>query len=275
MINHTVEENMKKIALCLLLLVGSLFANTLSEIKSKGVLRVGVFTEQPPFGELRDGTFSGFEIDFANSIAKHIFNAKDGKVQFVPVQASERSKFLQDNLIDLLIATYTITDERAKGIDFSFPYFSVNIGVLTKKESNIHKEEELRGKKIIVENGTTAQNYFNQKGYTTVKCPNSNACYKMLKDGAGDAYANDNLIVLVYPIIDRTVEVNIKNLGKSDFLGVGVAKGNKELLDLVNNTLVSLSKEGFFRNSFKDTIDPFYKGTAEQKYFLLDIYNIF
>ena len=266
---------MKKIALCLLLLVGSLFANTLSEIKSKGVLRVGVFADEPPFGELRDGAFVGFEIDFAKAIAKHIFQGKNGKVEFVSVEVPQREKFLIENTVDLIMAGYIITDERAKVVDFSFPYFSVNIGVLTRKDSNIQKQEELRGKTIIVEDSAVAKSYFASRGYKTVKCPNSNACYKMLKDGAGDAYANDNLIVLVYPIIDRTVEVNIKNLGKSNFLGVGVAKGNKELLDVVNNALVSLNKEGFFRDSFQNTIDPFYKGTIEEKYFLLDIYNIF
>lgn len=76
--------------------------------------------------------------------------------------------------------------------------------------------------------------------------------------------------------MDRTVEVNISNLGSSDFLGIAVQKGNKELLDVLNKELISLSKEGFFRNTFRDMIDPFYKGTAEEKYFLLDdIYSIF
>lgn len=98
----------------------------------------------------------------------------------------------------------------------------------------------------------------------------------MLKNKKGDAYADDNLVVLAYPVLDRTVEANIKNLGASDFLAIAVQKGNKELLDAINKELINLSKEGFFLNSFRDTIDPFYKGTADKKYFLLDdIYSIF
>lgn len=266
----------KKVLLFTAIFLSSLFSNSLSEIKDKGVLRVGVFTEQPPFGQLVDGTFTGFEVDFANAIAKHLFKDKGGKVQFVATQADQRLKFVEKNKVDILLATFTITDERLKRIDFSLPYFSVNIGVLTKKSDGIKKQSDLKGKKVLVEKGTTAQSYFNSRGYDTVPCPNSNECYKMLRDGAGDAYANDNLIVLAYPVVDRSMEVNIKNLGTSDFLGVGVSKGNKELLDFVNDTLVNLSKEGFFRQTFKETIDPFYKGTADQKYFLLeDIYKIF
>ena len=267
---------MKKVLFSFLLLFGSLFANSLSEIKDKGVLRVGVFTEQPPFGQLVDGTFTGFEVDFANAIANNLFKDKSGKVEFVATRADQRLDYVMNNKIDILLATFTITDERLQKIDFSMPYFSVNIGVLSKKGDNITKESDLRSKKVLVENGTTAQNYFNSKGFNTISCPNSNECYKMLRDGKGDGYANDNLIVLAYPVVDRNMEVNIKNLGSSDFLGIGVAKGNKDLLNFVNDTLVKLSKDGFFRKTFKETIEPFYKGTAEQKYFLLeDIYKIF
>lgn len=57
---------------------------------------------------------------------------------------------------------------------------------------------------------------------------------------------------------------------------MAVQKGNAELLEVLNNAMIRLSKEEFFKKAFSDTLDPFYKGTAEEKYFLLDdIYNIF
>lgn len=76
--------------------------------------------------------------------------------------------------------------------------------------------------------------------------------------------------------MNRSVEVSIKNLGTTDFLAIGVQKGNKTLLDFINDELIKLSKEGFFKKSFNETIQPFYKGHAEKKYFLLeDIYSVF
>jgi len=100
--------------------------------------------------------------------------------------------------------------------------------------------------------------------------------YDMLKQGKADAYVNDNLIVLAYSIIDDNLEVAIQNLGNPEFLGIGVRKGNTELLDLINKELVTLSKQGFFERSYDETFKPFYQGAADKKYFLLDgLYAIF
>ena len=92
----------------------------------------------------------------------------------------------------------------------------------------------------------------------------------MLKDGDVDAYATDNLIAMAYPVVDSEVEVPLKTLGKPDFMGIGVQKGNKELLDFVNAELIKLSKEGFFEEAYEGTFNAFYHGAADKRYFLLD-----
>ena len=84
------------------------------------------------------------------------------------------------------------------------------------------------------------------------------------------------MVVLGYSVVDRKVEVNIKYLGTTDFLAIAVQKGNDDLLNTLNDGLVKLSKNGFFKKIFNDSIDPFYKGKAEKKYFLLDdLYKMF
>ncbi|PSM53094.1 amino acid ABC transporter, periplasmic cysteine-binding protein [Campylobacter blaseri] len=271
---------MKKIILTLCFLLSFVFSATLSEIQTSGVLKVGVRDGKPPFTNISDGKYEGFEIELANAIAKAIFNEKrsgGGDVKFVTLQTSNRIEALEKGDVDIVITTLTITDERAKRIDFSMPYFSVNLGVLTRKNDNIQRLSDFNtGKKLLVEDGSVGQKYFTQKGFNTVLCRSSNECYKMLKNNEGDGFATDNLIVLSYPILDRSVEVNIKNVGDTDFLGIGVQKGNKELLDIINQTLIDLSKHQFFKDAFDNEINPFYKGTAEKKYFLLDdIYRIF
>lgn len=107
-----------------------LCARSLSEIKSSGVIRVGVYDAQPPFGKLEDGVHRGFEVDMANEIAKDIFK-NGGKVEFISTAANQRIRYLQEDKVDMVIATITVTPEREKQIDFTTPYFSVNIGVLT------------------------------------------------------------------------------------------------------------------------------------------------
>ena len=155
-------------------------------------------------------------------------------------------------------------------------YFSVNIGVLSRVGDNIKTVNDLQDKEILAESGTIAYEYFTKQGYTLISCSNSSDCYRKLKAGQGAAYADDNLVVLAYAVVDRKVEANIKNLGSSDFLAIAVQKGNDDLLDAINSGLVNLSKSGFFKKIFNETIDPYYKGTAEKKYFLLDdLYRMF
>ena len=267
---------MKKLFLLLVFFFSCIFANSLSEIRQSQVVRIGVDKDQMPFSRLKDGEFQGFEIDMAKAMAIDIFGGKNGAIKFVPVDFSDGISALEQNKIDIFLNEMTITNERAKYVDFSMPYFSVNIGVLTKKSENIQKLSNLDGKTIITFKDSVAENFFKKRGFNILNCDNAGSCYRMLKNGQGDAFADDNLVVLAFPIIDNSVEVSIKNLGETDFLGMAVQKGNKELLDVINESMIRLSKEGFFKKAFDDTLNPFYKGSAEEKYFLLDdIYRIF
>lgn len=267
---------MKKIVLVLGICFCALFGDSLDQIKQKGVFRVGVYESQPPFEKFVDGKFEGFEIDLANSIAKDLFGENGGTVEFVIITAKDRIPALQQNKIDAVTANYTVTDERAKSVDFTMPYFAVNTGILTRKNDNITSPLELRDTPIICEKGTTTEEYLQKNDFKIEYCNSAVECYKMVRDGKAKAYAADNIVVMAYPVLDRSVEVSIKNLGTTDFLAIGVQKGNKTLLDFINDELIKLSKEGFFKKSFNETIQPFYKGHAEKKYFLLeDIYSVF
>lgn len=157
---------MKKFLIFLVLAFSLLNANSLNEIRSSKTLRVGVYDAQPPFSQLKSsGEFEGFEIGFAKEIAKGIFGESGGNVEFKAVSANDRIKFLQDNSVDLVIATLTITDERAKLVDFSNPYFAVNIGVLTRKDDEIKEFSQLKNKIIITQKGGTAEDYFKNLGF--------------------------------------------------------------------------------------------------------------
>jgi len=267
---------MKKIILVLMLAACSLFSNTLAQIKEKGVIRIGIDGSSPPFSVAKDGEYSGFEILLIEGLVKEIFGDKGGKIEYVVTLGDDRIKAVQDNRVDLDIALISVTKEREKLVDFSNPYFSVNIGVLTRTDDNIKTVDNLQDKEILAEPGTTAFDYFNKEGFKVISCASSSECFRALKSGRGSGYADDNMVVLGYSVVDRKVEVNIKNLGTTDFLAIAVQKGNDDLLNALNDGLVKLSKNGFFKKIFNDSIDPFYKGKAEKKYFLLDdLYKMF
>ena len=267
---------MKKIIFALLIASCSLFANSLAQIKEKGLIRIGIDGSLPPLSVSEDGRYSGFEISLIEELVKEIFGDKGGKIEYVVTLGNDRITAVQDNKVDLDIAAITVTKEREKLVDFSNPYFSVNIGVLTRSDDNIRKVSDLNGKTILAQPGTTVFDYFTKQGYNVVPCASANECFNDLKSGKGDGYGDDNLLVFAYAVVDYKVEVNIKNLGSTDFLAIAVQKGNTELLNAVNAGLIELSKKGFFTKIFDESIEPFYKGTVDKKYFLLDdLYSLF
>lgn len=266
---------MKKI-ITSFLLASTLFGATLDEVKSSGVLKVGVYDSNPPFSKVNpDGSYEGFEIKMIEKIAADLFGTQKYKLQLVPLISSDRIPSLQEDRVDFVLANFTETEERKKFIDFTAPYFSVNFGVLTKKGSGINVQSDLIGKTILVEKDSTGAAYFEKNGYKVKYCTQILDCYNMLKNDEGDAFGHDNVVVMAYPVIDHSVEVKIKNIGKTDFLAIGVKKGNTDMFNFLNNEMIKLSKEGFFKKIFDEDIVPFYKESAEKKYFLLeDLYNV-
>lgn len=83
-------------------------------------------------------------------------------------------------------------------------------------------------------------------------------------------------MVLTYEIIDPSLEVSVQNMSGTEFIGIGIKQDNSNLREFLNQTLIQLSKENYFKESFEEILNPFYKGKADKKYFLLDdIYSIF
>lgn len=213
-----------KIFLLFLFTLSYIFANTLSEIKNSGLIRIGVDIDQAPFSKLVDGSFEGFEIDLAKALLQNIFTESEIKIEFIPTNFEDGISDLQNNKIDIFIDEMTITDERLKLVNFSIPYFAVNIGILTNKEDKINNLTDLRDQTIIAFKDSTAEKFLKEKGFNLTYCKTAADGYKMLKNGEGKAFADDNLMVMTFPVVDNLVEVNIKNLGKTDFLGVTVQK---------------------------------------------------
>ncbi|MSN96573.1 transporter substrate-binding domain-containing protein [Campylobacter sp. FMV-PI01] len=263
---------MNKICLALALTSSFLIANSLEQIRKDKVLRVGVHAARPPFSNLENGNLDGFEIQLGKALGDAIFEGdkNGGSVKFITFDLNQRINALVDNKVDIMLGSFSITEDRSKIIDFSMPYLSVNLAVLTNKKSNIKNLSQLRDKIIGVEKSSTADIFFSSKGYKIDYCGNTTQCYQKVKSGEIDGFADNNTAVLVYEILDSSVEVGVLNAGPAAFIGVGVQKGNNELLDFINKQIIFLNKSGFFRNAYEQTFVPFYKGKADKKYFLLD-----
>jgi putative glutamine transport system substrate-binding protein len=219
--------------------------NTLDAIKARGVLKVGVKYDSPPFGVLDPKTnqVEGFDIDVAHALAKAILGDPN-KIQFTQVNSSTRIPLVQNGDIDMFIATATITPARLQQIDFSNVYYIAGESLLVKKNSPIKSYKDLGGKSVCTTAGSTEDTEIRQLApAANVQTFDSYAsCFTALQSGRIDAMTTDNTILVGYQQQDPADFALVGGLLSFEPYGIGIAKGNVTLLKAVNAALASLVK---------------------------------
>ncbi len=237
-------------------------------IKQNGKIKIGIFTDKPPFGFTDEkGNPKGFEIDLAKRFAKDLLG-DESKVELVPVEPANRIPYLQSNKVDLILANMTVTDERKEVVDFTNPYLKVAIQIVANKNTTLKSIDDLKGKKLVLTKGTTADIFFTKKiseglNVETLKFDNVTESFQALKDGRGDAYVNDNLLLFGWAAKNPTFKVLNTKLEEPSPIAPAVKKGNKELLDWVNKELESLSKEKYLEKLYDLHLKDAFKGNVE------------
>ncbi len=238
---------------------------TLDEIKEKGIIRIGVFSDKNPFGYVdENGEIQGYDVYFAKRIAKDLLGSEDD-VEFIYVEAANRVEYLKAGKVDIILANFTVTDERKEQVDFALPYMKVALGVVSPENALITNVEDLKGKKLIVVKGTTAETYFteNYPDITLVKFDEYQEAYDALLDGRGDAFSTDNTEVLAWALQNKGFAVGIESLGSLDTIAPAVQKGNTELLNWINEEIQSLAEEEFFHADYEATLKKVYGDSVD------------
>ena len=235
-------------------------ARTLDEIKKSGKIKIGVFSDKNPFGYVdENGKVHGYDVYFAKRIAKDLLGSEDA-VDFVYVEAASRVEYLKSAKVDITLANFTVTDERKEQVDFALPYMKVALGIVSPQKAKITDVNQLKGKKLIVVKGTTAETYFskNYPDVTLVKFDEYQEAYDALLDGRGDAFSTDNTEVLAWAKQNKGFVVGVESLGDIDTIAPAVQKGNTDLLNAINDEIKSLADEQFFHKDFEETLKPVY-----------------
>ena len=236
---------------------GSEIYRTLDEIKESGTIKIGVFSDKNPFGYVdENGEYQGYDIYFAERLAKDL----GVEVEYVPTEAANRVEYLESGKVDVILANFTVTEERAQSVDFALPYMKVALGVVSPDDALITSPDELKGKTLIVTKGTTAETYFteNYPDVELLKFDQYTEAYNALLDGRGDAFSTDNTEVLAWAIQNEGFSVGIESLGNIDTIAPAVSKGNETLLNAINDEIKALADEQFFHADYKETLEPVY-----------------
>lgn len=244
-------------ALALSLLSGAALADRLDDIKKNGVLRAAVFDSNPPFGFLDGKTrkLAGLDVEYAEAIAKKI----GVKLELVPTNPANRIPLLASGKADLVAANFTITEERARQIDFSQPYFATGARFIARKGA-LKSAEQLAGLRVGVDKGTTQEILLRDKypKTTVVAYDDTPLAFTALRNGNVQAISQDDakLIALLAQAPDKAkFEVSPFALSR-EYEGIGLPKGEQRLLALVNDTLVQLEKSGEARKIYDRWFGP-------------------
>lgn len=231
---------------------------TLDEIKESGTVNIGVFSDKNPFGYVdENGTYQGYDIYLANRIGKDL----GVKVNFVSTEAANRIEYLQTGKVDIILANFTVTEERKEEVDFALPYMNVDLGVVSPDNKVITGLEGWKkGEQMIVISGTTAENYL-MKNYPEIplqKYDSYATAKNAMENGNGAAWANDNTEVIAFAKENPGYTVGISALGERDTIAPAVVKGNETLLKWLNEEIRGLGKEQFFRTAYEKTLADTY-----------------
>ena len=234
---------------------------TPEQIQEAGEIVIGIFSDKAPFGYIdADGKPAGYDVVYGDRIAADL----GVTAKYVPVDAAARTEVLASNKVDITLANFTVTPERAEKVDFANPYFKVSLGVVSPTSAEITDVSQLAGKTLIVTKGTTAEAYFeaNHPEVKLQKYDQYSDAYQALEDGRGDAFSTDNTEVIAWAIAHPGFSVGIKSLGETSYIAAAVKKGNTALLDWLNNQLVELGEENFFHKDYEQTLAPVYGDAA-------------
>ncbi len=230
---------------------------TVEQIQEDGTIRIGVFSDKAPFGSVdSSGEYAGYDVEYGTRIGEDF----GVDVEWVPVDAAARVEFLESNKVDVILANFTVTPERAEKVDFANPYMQVSLGVVSSDSDLITSADQLGDKKLLIVRGTTAESFLdaNYPDADVQKYEQYTEVTNALLDGRGDAWVTDNTEGLAWAKNNPGFTTGITSLGNPDTIAAAVKKGNTSLLDWLNNELTELAPENFFHAAYEKTLLPVY-----------------
>lgn len=213
-----------------------------------GTLRVGSDINFAPFEFIEDGEEKGFDIDLMNEIAERL----GLEVEYVNTSFDTIFTQLAAGEFDAIISAVTITDERKETIAFSEPYFQANQALVTTKDSGIEGVDDLDGKDLGTQAGTTGLDYAKENfaDATIKEFQDAPAGFTALSAGQVDAMFID-VPVAVEQVANSDDLVLVEEVSTNEEYGIGVQQDNEALLEAINEALEEIIADGTYAEIFE------------------------
>ncbi|MFG2046342.1 glutamate ABC transporter substrate-binding protein [Micromonospora sp. NPDC048935] len=229
-------------------------------------LVIGVKADQPGLGLQTGSQYEGFDIEIGKIIAKGL-GVDANNIEWKTTVSNNREPFIQQGTVDLVVATYTINDERKQKVNFAGPYFIAGQDLLVKADSTITGPEGLEGKKVCSASGSTPAKRI-QSDYPKAKLQQFDAyskCLPLLENGQVDAVTTDDIILAGYAAQSQYAG-KFKVVGKTfstEPYGIGLKKDDKDGCEKVNEILKTAASDGTYKAAWDTSLGKSGKAAPE------------
>ncbi|WP_144882070.1 glutamate ABC transporter substrate-binding protein, partial [Isoptericola variabilis] len=214
-----------------------------------GSLTIGIKFDQPGLGFMEGEEPSGFDVDVAKYVAEKLGYSED-QIEWVEAPSAQRETLLSTGQVDMIFATYSITDERRETVSFAGPYFVAGQDLLVAADNtDITGPEALEGKNLCSVTGSTSAQRIKDEhaaGVNLLEQPGYAECVTALVAGQVDAVTTDDIILAglgAQPANQGKVKV-VGNPFSEENYGVGIPKGEVELCEEINTALQEMIDDG-------------------------------
>lgn len=234
--------------------------STMARLSEAGTIKVGVKFDQPGLGAigLESEEPEGFDIEIAKLIAAGLGIAPED-IEFVETVSANRETFIQNGTVDIVVATYTINDERKEVVDFAGPYYVAGQDLLVAADDDsINGPDDLAGKRVCAASGSTPIERIREDypDAEPVEFDTYTECVDQLQAGQIDAVSTDDIILAGFAA-DPKYEGEFRVVGETfseEPYGVGLKKGDDELRGFVNDILEASYEDGTWEEAFDATL---------------------
>lgn len=229
--------------------------STMAELAEAGSITIGTKFDQPLFGLVGpDGVPVGFDVEIGRLIAERLGIDDDG-IEWVETVSANRETFIENGTVDIVVATYTINDDRKELISFAGPYYEAGQSILTlASNEDIQGPDDLDGKNVCTVSGSTPEQNLIEN-FPEVEVTPFGAysdCLEPLKNGQVDAISTDNVILAGFAADDPELEVRGDPFTEEPY-GIGLAKDDDEFRDWINDVLEEIYEDGSWTEAWEST----------------------
>ena len=230
----------------------------MAELAEAGKINVGVRFDQPGLG-FKGGTDeipSGFDVEMAKLLVADLcIDPEDtSAVNYEETISDNREPFLQAGRVDLVAASYSITDERRQLVGQAGPYFITGQQVLVPADSDIESIEDLKGKEVCSASGSTSLENVNAAGAVGVPADTYSVCAEQVANGSVPAMSTDGSILLG---LAAQYDGELKVVGpefSEERIGIGYSKDAPEMCEWINGVLETAYEDGSWEEAFELTL---------------------